>query len=291
MRDPLAGGFEELVFFTGVGDTLRTSTVAGGAVPTEDVSHVTLGDGTRAVKSRKWRFDPQLASAEVIERLRRWQEAGKRIGVIGVGATPLLWRELVPVHLETPGADRGELSGKTLRMETRLLEARVERSADLLAGVEGEVTSSGATAWRAALPLPGELVRVEAREAGDVTVRFYDDSGTQVGTDTATLAVDEPLYVDVPAQTQEIEAETSGARPRALLDADTFALTLEKNGDGTRTLTTFGRGLFERAGQIDVEVGGTVYTLGRTYDLTPRALGDQRISRPDDETLRVTHDT
>jgi hypothetical protein len=161
---------------------------------------------------------------------------------------------------------------------------------DLLGGVQG--TGESPTTWRAALPYAGRLVRLEAAEAGDVTVRFYADLGAQVGTDhRATLAVGESLYVDVPARTRQLEAEASGARPRVFLDADTFALTLTRGADGTHTLTAFGRGLFKQTGQIDVEEGGTVYTLGRTYDLTPRALGDQRISRPDDETLRVTHDT
>ena len=165
---------------------------------------------------------------------------------------------------------------------------------DLLGGVQGEEDAqAGTTTWRAALPYAGRLVRVEAAEAGGVTVRFYDAQGARVGTDhRATLAIGEPLYVDVPARTQKLEAEASGARPRVFLDANTFALTLAGDAYGRHTLSAFGRGLFEQTGQIDVEEGDeTVYTLGRTYDLTPRALGDQRISRPEDETLRVTHDT
>jgi len=162
---------------------------------------------------------------------------------------------------------------------------------DLLGGVQG--TGESPTTWRATLPYPGRLVRLEAQEAGDVTVRLYDASGAQLAPDlTATPDAGEGVYVELVQGVHELEVETGGARPRGYLDADTFALTLDDQSDGSYTVRALGRGSFARVETITRTTReGTTRTLGYRYRVEPEALGRQRIGRADGGDTLITHDT
>jgi hypothetical protein len=146
---------------------------------------------------------------------------------------------------------------------------------DLLGGVQG--TGEPPTTWRATLPYPGRLVRLEAQEAGDVTVRLYDASGTQLGsTMTMTAEAGEAIYVDLLEDVHELEVETSGERPVATLDADTYALTLEGETASTYTFETHGKGHFETVSYEYTTVMGRTVTL-TDYVFRPAALGAGRV--------------
>jgi hypothetical protein len=163
---------------------------------------------------------------------------------------------------------------------------------DLMGGVQ--VTSQQPQAWRTSLPYPKRLAKLEVVEAGDVTVRFYDASNQQIGSDrTETLDAGGNMYLELPEGVREVEVETSGSRPSLYLDEDTFVLTLSEKKDGSYDLRAFGRGSFALVETITrTDRTGTTRTLGYRYQVEPAALGRQRIGRTDTggDTL-ITHDT
>ena len=296
-RHILRGGIEEVILYTDAGDVHSVGSRVRGEseLPTEDVEYYVTGTGVRRPRRRQWTWEPVLVDEADLQVLRVWQEAGKKIGVIGLGPQVLLWRELVPVLLEDAGGARGQFGGKRLVLHTRLFEAEVARSADLLAGVDGtEDAEAGTTAWRAALPLVRRLVLLEAQKAGDVTVRLYDAAG-EVLTDMTTVAeTRQGIYVELLDGTHGIEVETNGtgdasARPRLTLDRDSFALTLAAIPGGTQELRTFGRGSFEAAGTGTLSAFGASYDVYDYYDLLPTLIGAQRIEKTPD-TVIITHD-
>jgi hypothetical protein len=198
------GGFRELVFYTPAGDVhsvkARISGGSGGAGahPVREVmEYFQGGDGTKAELRAKWSYEPTLVSEADLRVLRSWRADGKRIGVICLGDTPASWREPVPVLLTDDGGGRGAFAGQKVVMETRRLEADVQRGPDFFAGVD---LSGGA---EVALPVAGMLLRIEAATGGatiDVEARAYDGSVLQSATAAPVVFMELPegtfyLYV------------------------------------------------------------------------------------------------
>jgi hypothetical protein len=266
------GGFWENVFYTPAGDVhsvkARISGADGaGAHPVREVmEYFQGGDGTKAELRAKWSYEPTLVSEADLRVLRSWRAAGKRIGVICLGDTPASWREPVPVLLTDDGGGRGAFAGQKVVMETRRLEADVQRGPDFFAGVD---LSGGA---EVVLPVPGMLLRIEAPSANaSVTAEARRYDGTVLATETAapnTFLELSPgtfyVYLSGPARTEA--------------DRDGFALVLRSGGSGSTTLEALGRGVWDETTYEHTTVMGNTVTLTKAV-LKPDMLGAQRIRK------------
>ena len=264
-RHILRGGLSELVFYTGAGDVhsvgARVRGSRGDVKPAEDVEYFEGADGQDYVERREWKWAPGLVDQADIDVVKRWKRKGKQIGVIGLGPQALLWRELVPILLEDASGKRGELGGQRLRMRTRLVEADVVRSPDLLAGAD--LSSGGG---QVALPVPGMLLRIEApTEGASVTAeaRAYDGNVLE----SATAA---PVgFLELPEGTFYVYA--SGPA-RAEADRDAFALVLvEETGTSVR-LRAYGTDTAWQEQPIgDLSFKGTNYPMPTQVTVPPGA--------------------
>lgn len=250
------GGFREIVFYTPAGDVhsvkARISGGSGGAGahPVREVmEYFQGGDGTKAELRAKWNYEPQLISEADLRVLRSWRAAGKRIGVICLGDTPASWREPVPIMLTDDGGGRGAFAGQKVVMETRRLEADVQRGPDFFAGVD---LSGGA---EVALPVPGMLLRIEAASANaSVTAEARRYDGTVLATETAAPTT----FLELPPGTFYVYL-SGPARTEA--DRDGFALVLVEETSSGVQLRAYGTDAAWQEQPIsDLTFKGTTYT-------------------------------
>lgn len=171
---------------------------------------------------------------------------------------------------------------------------RLPEGTDILGGIISTSDSStGATIWRARLPVPaGRVLRFVPEADGTAEVRFFREGGAYITATFPTAVEGVPAYFSTPEGTYFIEVELAASdapRPRLTAGESTSLLTVTAEDETSVTLAAVGEAYFEEVSYSYTTVMGNDVTL-TDYILKPDEQASTWVAGEDDYSTRLRVD-
>jgi len=276
MTHPLAsprlrGGTTRLLLWPASGAYADPVDIPGARLPARGASGLTaqadrvdMAGGGRRVQGRTHALEYLVADQRAVERIKALGSTPLRGLALGTPkGAHRLWEEPAPAETDAADAGFGASSGHVVRLYSRVYDAKVELTDDLL-HFATNAPAGGVNRWGRALPVASYArgVWLWAYAPAGVHLIALDASGALLAQDQdAALAI---LYA--PPGTRTVRVESAGPRPALRLAPPALA-------GGAYVLTHDGPGglQYRGLGQATVTVEADRVTFGPP-DLAARRL-------------------